>query len=154
MIRILAAILLIIVGCGKFEGTGTGNPYREADYGDTNPAEAMGKVVLTTCQRISVCQNDETLYMECRRKVVAHTTWAEKVGISTLPAPSVAEIWSDEMEGKYKPTWTAANTCLEQIMTLSCMAPEVQAAYAAGAPDPFSAAGGMLPSDCQKIFAP
>ncbi len=151
---IWALILLTVSGCGPLFGTGTGNPFKASGPANAIVIEpASVEIYAAVCQRIKGC-HPASVVEECRAFINAQTTFANPMGITTSPSPTSYEIARQEANGGLTANWTSEAICEGKIDALACGDAAVQAAFVAGATDPYSAAASMLAQDCKGMFGP
>lgn len=145
--------LLVLCGCGKMEGTGTGNPLTGQD-GDSPALEQTVslQVLEAVCSRIKTCRSAN--YAACMKAVNDHQGFAPKMGVNFSPIPSGLMLQYLEAAGNLTADRGAAATCLHNINTLACSDSAVQNAYDPASATPFAKSPGVLSADCEGIFGP
>lgn len=147
MRALLILLYTALTGCG-LNGTGTGNPALPA-----SASEPAVSLFYFACMKISACNSTITA-AECMSGILPLTTFAEKVGITVQPPPTVEEIENARAAGSLKADSGAEKTCTNDIGALDCTAPGLTSGYVAGAPNPYAGAADMMPASCTAVFPP
>lgn len=133
---ILACLLVPLLGCNPFSGTGTGNP-NNVNQGFSTVADTLAQV---SCSTINKCYGGDQ--KECADTVNELFTFAPKLGLTDLL--SVHEISSRESLGVLVGNSEKAIVCIERLRSLSCLSGEVVTS-------PMDSAE-MLDPICSEIF--
>lgn len=125
MLFVLASFVGVLSGC-IFEGTGTGNPMTSPMTGSNPPsasppgnATAVDLIAGQLCLSAVRCHADWTLGA-CMTAIYPLTGFAEKLGVTIEPEPTLKEIGALELAGRLTADGPALKNCLDGIKDFDC----------------------------------
>ncbi len=148
-VSLIFLVLILFSGC-SYQGTGTGNPISPPQASATNGSYAS-LIFTNVCKVISSCHS-ETTQDACWLGIETATNFANHLGVSIVPEPTVYEIIGLESSGALISNGSVATSCLTKLWQLTCDDTNVQNAYRSSDPNPFNLAAEVLDPICKTLF--